>query len=147
MAQRTKPSIIGTGLISLDFITDADAAPVWHSFAGGTCGNVLAILSYLGWDSYPVARLNGDNASHQIREDLGRWGVRLDYASLQPTAHTPIIVQTNQESSGGEKIHRFSWRCPTCKRHLPSFAPAPHGHGGLAPAPRRALNQRDIRDF
>lgn len=123
MAQTSKPSIIGTGLISLDFVTNADAAPAWRRFAGGTCGNVLAILSYLDWDAYPVARLNGDNASQDIRKDLKRWGVKLDYASLHPTAHTPIIVQTNRETADGQQIHRFSWRCPSCQQYLPGFAP------------------------
>jgi sugar/nucleoside kinase (ribokinase family) len=59
----------------------------------GTCGNVLSILAYLGWDAFPIARLNSDSASQRVKADMKRWGVKLDFASCPPTTHTPIIIQ------------------------------------------------------
>lgn len=120
--RRRKLSVLGSGLIALDLVADSESASTWHSYAGGSCGNVLAILSFLGWSAYPIARLNGDAASQLVREDLVRWGVNLEYASLEPTARTPIVVQTNRLSEEGYCEHRFSWRCPSCGNHLPSFA-------------------------
>ena len=50
-------------------------------WAGGTCGNVLTALAYLGWRTLPVARLQPGAAADRIRQDLKAWGVsdRYDY--------------------------------------------------------------------
>ena len=49
---------VGAGLISLDvLIREGRKIPVSY-YVGGTCGNVMMILSYLGWDAYPIARLD-----------------------------------------------------------------------------------------
>lgn len=92
-----------------------------RSWTGGTCGNVLSILAYLGWNAYPITRLNGDPASIRMRADMERWGVRLDYASCRPTAHTPIIIQEIRRGRDGRPKHRFSWSCPRCGQWLPGF--------------------------
>jgi len=70
-----RPIVIGTGLLALDIVFSADDAMAPQFYAGGTCGNVLVILSYLGWKSYPVARLNEDAASGYVVKDLKRWAV------------------------------------------------------------------------
>jgi fructokinase len=118
-----QPIIVGTGLIALDVIVDADAPSNMRILTGGTCGNVLSIMSYLGWASYPVARLNGDEASKQVRNDLARWGVNLDFANLSPHGNTPIIVQKLKSRASGRSSHSFSWSCPTCGADLPRFKP------------------------
>ena len=48
-----RPSIFGTGLIALDLVISSDPATPVQSWVGGTCGNVLSILAYLGWDAFP----------------------------------------------------------------------------------------------
>lgn len=48
---------IGTGLIALD-IVESDSF-VFRS-AGGSCGNVMTMLAWLGWDALPVGRIGGD---------------------------------------------------------------------------------------
>lgn len=115
-----KPVAIGTGLLALDVVLNGKSTSpsLW---AGGTCGNVLAILSFLGWHAYPVARLNGDKASIYIREDLQQWGVRLDYSRLSPPCPTPIVVQRIFQSAAGIPSHRFSWTCPSCGSWLPTY--------------------------
>jgi len=120
---KQQPIIVGTGLIALDVIVDADAPSNMRILTGGTCGNVLSIMSYLGWASYPVARLNGDGASRQVRNDLARWGVHLDFANLSPHGNTPIIVQKLKSRASGRSSHSFSWSCPTCGAGLPRFKP------------------------
>ncbi len=121
MPTKRKPIAFGTGLVALDVIMNADAESPVHSWAGGTCGNVLSILAYLGWDTYPIARMNGDAASQRVKADLKRWGVHLDFASCSPTAHAPIIVQEIRKNRHGVPTHKFSWACPHCGEWLPGF--------------------------
>src|SRR3989304_7930160 len=108
----SRPSIYGTGLIALDLVISTDESQPIRSWLGGTCGNVLAILSYLGWDSYPIARLNGDVASLRVKSDLLRWGIHLDFVECTPTSTTPIIVQQIQRDKNGMPTHKFTWSCP-----------------------------------
>jgi fructokinase len=55
---RLRPTITGTGLVALDVVCNAQSQCVPAFFAGGTCGNVLTILSYLGWRAMPISRLS-----------------------------------------------------------------------------------------
>ena len=121
MTSVTNPKVFGTGLIALDLVIGPDQNGPVRSWAGGTCGNVLSILAFLGWDAYPIARMNGDPASERVRSDMARWGVRLDWANCEPTTHTPIIVQEIRRGRDGRPKHRFSWACPHCGEWLPSF--------------------------
>ena len=54
------PVVAGTGLVALDVVINHATGSPQKVFAGGTCGNVLTILSYLGWLSYPIARMDRD---------------------------------------------------------------------------------------
>jgi sugar/nucleoside kinase (ribokinase family) len=121
MTSITVPKIFGTGLIALDLVIGPDPDAPVRSWAGGTCGNVLSILAFLGWDAYPIARMNGDPASDRVRSDMARWGVHLDWANCAPATHTPIIVQEICRGRDGRPKHRFSWACPHCGEWLPSF--------------------------
>lgn len=123
MKSVAKPKVFGTGLIALDLVFGLDPKTPIRSWAGGTCGNVLSILAYLGWDAYPIARMNGDPASERVRADMAEWGVELDFASCEPTAHTPIIIQEIRRGRDGKPKHRFSWSCPKCGKWLPGFKP------------------------
>jgi fructokinase len=115
------PKVFGAGLIALDVVISADPKAPIRSYAGGTCGNVLAILAFLGWEAYPIARLNADSASKRVRSDLARWGVHLKHASCEPSADTPIIFQEIRRRRDGTPTHRFSWLCPRCGHWLPGF--------------------------
>jgi len=119
----SRPRIFGTGLVALDLVLSADPEAPVRAWAGGTCGNVLAILAALGWDSYPIARLNGDAASQRVRADLRRWGVQLEYLGCSPTANAPIVIQQILRARDGSPRHRFSWACPHCGSWLPGFKP------------------------
>lgn len=59
MKLETNNIAVGAGLISLDvLIWDGQTIPVSY-YVGGTCGNVMMILSHMDWESYPIARLDG----------------------------------------------------------------------------------------
>lgn len=116
-----KPKIFGTGLIALDLVMGADDESPVRAWAGGTCGNVLSIMAYLGWEAYPIARMNGDPASQRVKIDMRKWGVQLKFAGCSPTSHSPIIIQQIKRGRDGVPRHRFSWACPHCGQWLPGY--------------------------
>lgn len=120
-AAAKKSTIFGTGLIALDLVMSVEPDAPIRSWAGGTCGNVLSILAYLGWNSFPIARMNGDPASQRVKADMKRWGVRMDFAGCGPKSHTPIVIQRIRKGRDGIPTHKFSWSCPRCGKWLPGF--------------------------
>jgi fructokinase len=117
-----KPRVWGIGLLALDLIIEPDAAQP-RVAAGGTCGNVMAILSRLGWNAMPISRLADDPASSLIVGDLQRWGVDVGRTRLRPSARSPIVVQRIRKDAAGIPFHTFSFSCPGCGRRLPGFQP------------------------
>lgn len=118
-----RPRVLGAGLVALDLVVGLDPDAPVQAWAGGTCGNVMSMLAWHGWESYPVARLSEDPASARVKSDLARWGVKLDLASCVPSASTPIVIQEIRRTRGGEATHKFSWSCLRCGGWLPSFKP------------------------
>ncbi|MCC6908115.1 MAG: hypothetical protein IT430_09260 [Phycisphaerales bacterium] len=116
-----KPVVVGTGLVALDVVIADNVRSDPILCAGGTCGNVLTALAWLGWDAYPIARLRSDAASKRIIEDLKSWDVKLDFVSLSSCGSTPVVVQHNHENGNGERSHKFSRRCPVCGNWLPWY--------------------------
>ena len=58
---------VGAGLISLDvLIWVGKLIPVGY-YVGGTCGNVMMSLAHMGWESYPIARLDETKDAQRIR--------------------------------------------------------------------------------
>src|ERR1700730_15920896 len=89
------PHVVGTGLVALDMVLSADreARGSLQCFAGGTCGNVLTVLSYLGWKASPVGRFSPGPAAERVLADLRRWNVSTDLLSVDADGSTPIIIQ------------------------------------------------------
>ena len=117
------PSVVGTGLIALDIVTNNHQNTPLHFWSGGSCGNVLIILAYLGWHSYPVARLGSDNAAKTITNDMRKHGVNLRHVFYDQDVHTPIILQKILTTPDGNPTHRFYWVCPNCGNWLPRYRP------------------------
>lgn len=120
-SKQSIPTIIGTGLIALDVVIADNVQSDPLLCAGGTCGNVLTALSYLGWNAYPIARLRGDAASKRVTEDLASWGVRLDFVEIGDEGSTPVVVQHIRRNKAGESTHSFSRKCPQCGTWLPWY--------------------------
>lgn len=117
----SKPIVIGTGLVALDVVIADRVMTDPILCAGGTCGNVLTALAFLGWQSYPIARLGSDAASKRVVEDLKSWGVQLDFVSLSDSGSTPVVVQHIRQNRAGERSHSFSRKCPACGSWLPWY--------------------------
>ncbi len=101
---------IGTGLVSLDILIRRGEEQAVSYKVGGTCGNVMMILAYMGWESYPVARLNGSDNSRTMLEDMTKYGVRTDFVSTKDDGATPVIIQHNIVDKDGNPTHKFEFK-------------------------------------
>lgn len=119
--ETAKPTVVGTGLIALDIVVGPDRDAIPRYWAGGTCGNVLAILAYLGWNAYPASCLGNDVAADLVLEDLKRCGVKVRFTRRDGARHTPIVVEKLRQGADGIPRHRFIWTCPACGAWLPGY--------------------------
>lgn len=108
---------IGAGLVSLDILMRGYEETVSYK-VGGTCGNVMMILAYMGWDSYPVARLNGSEQSQMMLDDMRVNGVHTDFVSRLEDGATPIIIQHNIIDKDGNPTHKFTFQGNRGSLHL-----------------------------
>lgn len=118
------PLAMGTGLIALDVVATKGDPSDPLLMTGGSCGNVLFALRYLGFGVAPVSRLENDEAAGLIEEEFRTWGVDTKYVSVGEDGSTPVIFQTIRPNPGGVPTHSFSWRCPSCGLRFPGYKPA-----------------------
>jgi sugar/nucleoside kinase (ribokinase family) len=109
---------IGVGFVAADIVEGSVDEFV---AAGGSCGNVMAILAWLGWNAVPVSRLGRDWAAKVIRKDLGNVGGNLAGLSDEESVQTPIVIQRFVKDKAGRRTHRFSLTCPECGGWLPRY--------------------------
>jgi fructokinase len=115
---------VGTGFIVLDVIRNSVGTSATEKrFAGGSCGNVLTILAYLGWNSNAVGRIGDDHVGHELIVDLSKWGVDTELLKMEAGRGTPIVVQENYLDARGRPRHRFSRTCPACGATLAPYRP------------------------
>jgi fructokinase len=115
--------VVGTGFIALDAVVSAEkSVPVRH-WAGGTCGNVLIALRYLGWAAKPIARLGTSKVNQLLVKDLRRWRVSQAFVRTDPEGSTPVIVERITKDASGNPKHSFHWRCDGCGSRYPGYKP------------------------
>lgn len=115
------PTCVGVGFVAVDLVeTDADT----FAAVGGSCGNVVAILAWLGWHAAPVARLGRDWAADHILKDLTASGVDTEFLNSEDRVQSPIVIQRFVEDRDGQRTHRFSLTCPECGGWLPRYRPS-----------------------
>ena len=112
--------IAGTGLIALDVLLRNENAAIYTAL-GGSTGNVLAILAFLGWRSFPVAHIGLDPAGNSLLNEFRSMGSDTRFLVRQKNIQTPVIYQWPGDE---EKTHRFSFACPLCgsKRRFSDYA-------------------------
>lgn len=124
-ARRTlQPSAVGGGFIALD-IVQSQWTPGERLYAGGSTGNVMTILSFMGWKSQPIARLGDDAAAEVLTRDMERFGVDTSLVSYSPNVATPIVLERIRSATDGSRRHSFNWRCPDCAAWYPRYRPVP----------------------
>ena len=121
LRSHARPTVGGSGLIALDVLVSSPDDSYVQSWAGGSCANVLTILSYLGWSSHPIGRLGTDWSAQEVQEDLAKWGVRLKLLQSDPTGSTPIVLERIVKDGRGGSRHSFDWRCPRCMSWFPRY--------------------------
>jgi sugar/nucleoside kinase (ribokinase family) len=125
-SQVAAPVSIGSGLIALDWLLiGKDRIRPNETYAGGSCGNVMTILAYLGWQSYPVARLGLDAQANRLMADLKRWNVHTDFMLREEHGVTPVIIVRLREKEDGTVTRRYEWRHPASGEWLPRYRPVP----------------------
>jgi len=120
MAKRT---VIGTGFLTLDIILNGSRETKPRVHAGGSFGNVLTILSFLGLESFPIARLGKNDFSKLLLKDISLWNVNSEFIFQEEKGSTPIIIQRILKNKSGEAIHRFEFRNPLNGNWLPTYRP------------------------
>ena len=115
------PLCIGTGLLALDVVMNGHPTFPLGTWAGGSCGNVITILSYLGWKTKPVAEIGNDTSAAKLINDLTLWGVDISLISQNISARTPVIIERLTSSKNGRARHSFQWECPSCGSRLPRY--------------------------
>lgn len=118
------PRILGTGLVALDLIVShSPDGRTLSTGGGGTCGNVLAILSHLGWDASWVGLSDVSPAAQHIRDEFDLLGVCTKFVDICDTATTPIFVHhVELGMQGRPPRHWFSCKCPNCEKTLPRYS-------------------------
>jgi len=114
---------IGTGLVALDIILNGSPKTLPRLYTGGSCGNVLTILSFLGWETLPIARLANNAATAELESDLKRWKVRTELITKTSDGSTPIIIHRILKDKQGKPKHRFEFRNPETGKWLPQYKP------------------------
>ena len=100
---------VGAGLISLDILLKDDGIRPISYYVGGTCGNVMMILSYMGWDTCPIARLDNSKYTERLLADMRKYHVNTQYISTE-NGSTPVIIQRNIIDKDGHPTHKFECR-------------------------------------
>lgn len=113
----------GTGLVALDVLISIDKDKPIQFYAGGSCGNVLTILSYMDWQTYPIARLSNNVASDLLMQDLSKWKVKDDLLTFTEDGSTPVIIHRILKDRNGLSKHRFEFKNPEDGKYLPSYKP------------------------
>lgn len=125
-SSRKPPVCVGSGFVALDLVlVGNNRRRPSFTFAGGSCGNVLTILAYLGWDSVPVIRLKNDREAKKLVADLEQWRVDTTFVRRERNGTTPVVVQRICTAINGDLYHRFEWRSPTNGVSLPRYRPLP----------------------
>ena len=106
-------SIAASGFFALDLVLDSNERLVSKDL-GGSAGNVLAILSTLGWSSLPVAELGKDRAGEELRRRFEELAVNPSFLRSSESAETPVVFQLLEGEEGS--THRFTFSCPSCGR-------------------------------
>lgn len=121
--------IIGTGSFAFDTIVKREypegfvpgkrnrfVEKVMIEEIGSNPGNVMCILAYFGWHSYPIALLDDSVQGLQMTKDFQRYGCDTRFVTNTPEGGTNCLKVIHCLDEAGRPTHKFS------KRHAPGSA-------------------------
>ena len=85
---------LGVGTFPLDNLMvkhSKDDVETIYQHVGGTAGNVMSILAWMGWHSLPAARLDDSEVGLQLKADLESYGCDTRYLTNTPDGGTTIL--------------------------------------------------------
>ena len=85
---------LGAGTFPLDnlLMKQADGSvETIYQHVGGTAGNVMSILAWMGWHTLPAARLDDSEVGLQLKADLESYGCDTRYLTNTPDGGTTIL--------------------------------------------------------
>lgn len=80
---------------------------------GSNPGNVMCIMGYFGWDSYPIALFDDSPEGMKLTDDMKRYGCNTRFVTNTPDGGTNMLKVTHDLDENGNPKCRFS------KRHAP----------------------------
>ncbi|WIW00288.1 PfkB family carbohydrate kinase [Kinneretia aquatilis] len=78
---------------------------------GGSTGNVLSILAFLGWESLPLVNLGRDHVGATIHREFTKLGANMRHVRLDRSLTSPLLYQFAGEPT---EAPRYSFACPVC---------------------------------
>lgn len=106
-----KKTIIGSGIYNLDkiLIRNYPEWPLLKPFTerlvmeevGGTCGNVMCILAWMGWKAMPQASFDDTPYGLKLTADLKRYGCDCRYVTNTPGGGTTFLTCTHKKNPDG----------------------------------------------
>jgi len=116
----TSPSILGVGLVCLDIISSEEGPT--HYYNGGSCGNVISALSFLGWNSSVITDDYSDLAQQIVERNFKKLGVN-QITTKRHLDKTPRIIERLINKDGKYIDHQFISSCPNCDEIMPAIKP------------------------
>lgn len=88
-----KLTCLGVGTFPLDNLQEKNGKDVKtiYQHVGGTCGNVMSILAWMGWHTLPAARIDDSETGLLIKADLESYGCDTRFVSNTPDGGTTIL--------------------------------------------------------
>lgn len=123
--QRKSHTIWGSGLLAVDVVMRSKETDAFEITAGGTCANVLANLSHLGWEAAAKGRVGNDPAGRILEEHLIERGVDVSSLILDEHVETPVMIERFGLGDHSTPSHRFEWKCPKCSSPVPRYRATP----------------------
>lgn len=104
-----RPKIVGTGLICSDIIFYGDERIISN---GGTCANVLSILSLLDWNVIALKPKYEDDLDRFVEANLDYFGVKISHYKYEKKSSPRVIELLNKTR------HSYLTYCPKCNRKI-----------------------------
>lgn len=80
---------------------------------GSNTGNVMCILGYFGWDSYPIALLGDDAEGLQMKKDFERYHCNTRFVTNTKEGGSNLFTITHKLDEDGNPVKSFG------RRHAP----------------------------
>jgi fructokinase len=102
--------VSGAGFITLDVLLGT-GSQLAYTGIGGSTGNVLSILAFLGWESLPLVNLGRDHVGATIHREFTKLGANMRHVRLDRRLTSPLVYQFAGDPS---EAPRYSFACPVC---------------------------------